>query len=69
MLGTDDASIPQETGRLYVEQMPNCYYVLVYDAGQALLTERPDALYAAVYDFVQRRGAFFVEHNSTAINP
>jgi hypothetical protein len=49
--------------------MPNCYYVLVYDAGQALLTERPDALYAAVYDFVQRRGAFIVEHQSTAINP
>ena len=69
MLGTDDASIPPETGRLYAEQMPNCYYVLVYDAGQALLTERPDALYAAVYDFVQRHGAFIVEHHSTAINP
>ncbi len=69
VLGTNDASIPPETGRRYVEQMPNCYYVLVYDAGQALLAERPEALYTAVYDFVQRRGAFIVEHNSTAINP
>lgn len=69
LLGTDDASVPPETGRRYVEQLPNCYYVLVYDAGQALLTERPDALYAAVSDFVQRRGAFIIERQSTAINP
>ena len=54
---------------MYVERIPNCYYVLVYDAGHAIETERPDALFAAVRDFAERRGTFVVERNSTALNP
>ena len=69
LIGTNDAAIPPETGRLYVERLPNCYYTLVYDAGQAIAAERPEALLAAVCDFVERRGAFIVERNSTAVNP
>ncbi len=69
LIGTNDAAIPPETGRLYVERLPNCYYTLVYDAGHAIAAERPEALLAAVCDFVERRGAFIVERNSTAINP
>jgi pimeloyl-ACP methyl ester carboxylesterase len=69
LIGTNDTTIPPETGRLYVERLPNCYYTLVYDAGQAIAAERPEALLAAVCDFVERRGAFIVERNSTAVNP
>lgn len=69
LIGTNDTTIPSETGRLYVERLPNCYYTLVYDAGRAIAVERPEALLAAVCDFVERRGTFIVERNSTAINP
>ncbi len=69
LFGTNDATIPPETGRMYVEQLPDCYYALMYDAGHAIETERPQALYEAVCDFVERRGSFIVERNSTAINP
>ncbi len=69
LLGTKDKVIPPETGRMYVERIPNCYYVLVYDAGHAIETERPEALFAAVRDFVERRETFVVERNSTALNP
>jgi pimeloyl-ACP methyl ester carboxylesterase len=69
LLGTNDEVLPPETGRMYVERIPNCYYVLVYDAGHAIAAERPDALCAAVSDFIERRGTFIVERESTAINP
>ena len=69
LLGTNDEILPAETGQRYVEQIPHCYYVLVYDAGHAIETDRPDALCTAVGDFVERRDAFIVEQNSTAINP
>lgn len=69
LIGTNDTTILPETGRIYVERMPNCYYTLVYDADHAIVAERPEALLAAVHDFVERHGAFIVERNSTAINP
>ena len=69
LIGTNDTTIPPETGRLYVERLPNCFYTLVYDAGRVIAEERPEALLAAVCDFVERRGTFIVERNSTAINP
>jgi pimeloyl-ACP methyl ester carboxylesterase len=69
LLGTNDKSIPPETGRTYVERLPDCYYLLVYDAGPAMETERPEALFEAVCDFIERRGTFIVERNNTAINP
>lgn len=67
--GTNDTSSPSETGRLYIERLPDGYYVLVYDAGHAVESERPEALFAAVRDFIEHRGAFIVEHKNMAINP
>jgi 4,5:9,10-diseco-3-hydroxy-5,9,17-trioxoandrosta-1(10),2-diene-4-oate hydrolase len=69
LVGTNDTSLPPETGRRYVEQLSNCYYVMVYDAGHAIEKERPEALATTVCDFVERRGAFIVESNSSALNP
>ena len=69
LLGTEDAVLPPETGRMYAERMANCYYVLVYDAGHEIGAERPEALFAAVRDFLERRETFIVSRGNTAINP
>lgn len=69
LFGTNDTAIPPETGRLYVERLPDCYYALTYDAGHDIAGERPEALSEAVSDFVERRGTFIVERNNTALNP
>jgi pimeloyl-ACP methyl ester carboxylesterase len=69
LLGTKDESIPPETGRMYVERLPNCYYALVYDAGQTIEADRPEALFAAVRDFLEQREAFIVSRKNTVINP
>ena len=69
LVGTEDQAIPRETGRMYVERMLHCYYVLVYDAGRAIEAERPDALFAVVRDFLERRETFIVKRPGTAFNP
>ena len=69
LFGTNDPAIPPETGRLYVERLPECYYALSYDAGHDIAGDRPEALSEAVSDFVERRGTFIVERNSTALHP
>jgi len=69
LVGTEDQTIPRETGRMYVERIPHCYYILVYDAGRAIEAERPDALFAVVRDFLERRETFIVKRPGTAFNP
>jgi pimeloyl-ACP methyl ester carboxylesterase len=69
LVGTEDQAIPRETGRMYVERMPHCYYVLVYDAGQEIEAERPDALFAVVHDFLERRETFIVKRPGHSIQP
>ena len=69
LLGTRDEVLPAETGRLYVERLPNCYYALVYDAGHEIEAERPEALFAAVCDFLEHRETFIVSRKNTVINP
>jgi pimeloyl-ACP methyl ester carboxylesterase len=44
VFGTADRVVPLAMGRTYRERMPNCHSVLVYDAGHAIATERPQAL-------------------------
>ena len=46
VFGTQDAVVPAEMGRVYREKMPNCNYVLVYDAGHEVGAERPKHLSA-----------------------
>jgi len=69
LVGTRDEILPAETGRLYVERLPNCYYALVYDAGHEIEAERPEALFAAVRDFLEQRETFVVSRKNTVINP
>ena len=69
VFGTNEKALPADAGQRYVERLANCYYTLLYDAGHDIATDRPQALFAAVRDFVERRGAFIVEQASTALNP
>jgi pimeloyl-ACP methyl ester carboxylesterase len=69
LIGTNDTTLAPTTGQTYVERIPGCYYMLVYDAGLAMETERPAAVFEAVSDFAERGGLFIVERNASAINP
>ena len=69
VFGTLDAMIPSEMGRVYREIMPNCNYVLVYDAGHEAGADRPEAVASLVSDFLERHEAFVVSRQSSVINP
>ncbi len=69
LFGTLDRVIPPEMGRFYREKLPNCHFVLVYDAGHALDADRPEAFAALVGDFLTRREAFIVPQHSGLIHP
>jgi pimeloyl-ACP methyl ester carboxylesterase len=69
VFGTRDALIPPEMGRLYRDKMPNCHFVLVYDAGHEVGAERPEAFTSLVSDFLERREAFIVSERSSLLYP
>jgi pimeloyl-ACP methyl ester carboxylesterase len=69
IFGTRDRVIPPQMGRVYREKMPNCHYVLVYDAGHEVGADRPEAFASLVADFLARREAFIVNQRSSLINP
>jgi len=52
VFGTADKVVPPAMGRTYRERMPNCHFVMVYDAGHAVATERPEALSNTIADFL-----------------
>jgi pimeloyl-ACP methyl ester carboxylesterase len=69
LFGTLDRVIPPEMGRHYKELIPNCNLVLVYDAGHAIGTDRPEAFADVVSDFIDRREAFVISRAETVIHP
>ncbi|MGE3271684.1 MAG: alpha/beta fold hydrolase, partial [Chloroflexota bacterium] len=69
LFGTDDQVIPPEMGRLYRQIMPNCHFVLVYDAGHAIDADRPEAFVSLVTDFLERHEQFVVTRTSSLIHP
>jgi pimeloyl-ACP methyl ester carboxylesterase len=69
VFGTQDAVVPAAMGRVYREKMPNCHYVLVYDAGHEVGADRPEAFASLVSDFLERREAFIVNATSSLLNP
>jgi pimeloyl-ACP methyl ester carboxylesterase len=60
LFGTDDRTIPPETGRLYKERLSDCSFALVYQAGHIIRRDRPDAFTRLVSDFLERGPAFLV---------
>jgi pimeloyl-ACP methyl ester carboxylesterase len=69
VFGTADKVVPPEMGRTYRERMPNCHYVMVYDAGHAVAAERPEALTNTITDFLDLRETFVVSRRDGRINP
>lgn len=69
LFGTRDQVAAPEAGRVYARRIPKCFYTLVYDAGHDLGTDRPQALYAIVRDFLEHREKFVIAHESSVINP
>jgi pimeloyl-ACP methyl ester carboxylesterase len=69
LFGTRDALIPPTMGRVYGELIPNCHFVLVYDAGHAISFDRAEAFVGLVTDFLERHAAFVVQQDSALINP
>jgi pimeloyl-ACP methyl ester carboxylesterase len=69
VFGTADKVVSPAMGRTYRERMPNCHYVLVYDAGHAVAEERPEALTNIITDFLDLRETFIVSRRDSRINP
>jgi pimeloyl-ACP methyl ester carboxylesterase len=69
VFGTADKVVPPEMGRTYREQIPNCHYVLVYDAGHAVAAERPEALTNTIIDFLDLGETFIVSRRDGRVNP
>ena len=64
VFGTLDKVIPPEMGRIYRELLPNCAFILVYDAGHQVDGDRPEAFVALATDFLQRQMGFLVASES-----
>jgi len=69
LFGTRDGVIPPAMGRVYVELIPDAHLVFVYDAGHALMVERPEAFTEVVTDFLERTDAFIISRTKTVIYP
>jgi pimeloyl-ACP methyl ester carboxylesterase len=69
MFGTRDRVIPPDMGRLYREKLPNCHFMMFYDAAHALDADRPEAFAAVTGDFLDRHEAFIVKTSSDLLNP
>lgn len=69
LFGTEDRIAPCETAHRYRTAMPNCSVVMVYDAGHAIDTDRPEAVAAVVEDFLARHEGFLVRRTSGLIHP
>jgi pimeloyl-ACP methyl ester carboxylesterase len=69
LFGTEDALISPEMGHIYMELLPNCSLVFIYDAGHEAGAERPEAFAEAVIDFLDRREAFVISEKDTVLYP
>jgi 4,5:9,10-diseco-3-hydroxy-5,9,17-trioxoandrosta-1(10),2-diene-4-oate hydrolase len=67
--GTEDRMIPPEMGRVYVEKLPNAFFVLLYDAGHEADAERPEAFTDLAVEFIDRREGFVVNDRSGVVHP
>jgi pimeloyl-ACP methyl ester carboxylesterase len=69
LFGTQDQVIPPDMGRVYKELIANAHLMFVYDAGHALMVERPEAFAEAVADFLERTDAFVISRTKTVVFP
>jgi pimeloyl-ACP methyl ester carboxylesterase len=69
LCGTRSESVAPARGRLYKALLPGGHLVFVYDAGDAIGADRPEAFAEVVGDFLERREAFVINRAATMIHP
>jgi pimeloyl-ACP methyl ester carboxylesterase len=69
LFGTEDRLTPPELGRHYREILPDCQFVIVYDAAHAIYDDRPEAFAAIVDDFLEHHDQFVVRRESGLLYP
>jgi pimeloyl-ACP methyl ester carboxylesterase len=69
VFGLNDRLVAGEAAGIYRENIPRCHVSIVYDAGHAIVAERPDALIDVVSDYVERQETFIVSKVEGVINP
>jgi pimeloyl-ACP methyl ester carboxylesterase len=69
LFGTEDRLTPPELGRIYRELLPQCHFVIVYDAAHVIFADRPEAFAAIVGDFLERRAEFVMRRESGLLYP
>jgi len=66
LCGTKDQSA---AGDRYRTLLPDCHFMLVYDAGPAIGAERPEALAFIAREFFERRDLFLVSRENGRVFP
>jgi pimeloyl-ACP methyl ester carboxylesterase len=69
LIGTRDGVVSAEWGREYMRLLPNCNFMLVYDAAHEIASDRPEAFASTVQDFLARGDAFVVGRRNTVLYP
>jgi pimeloyl-ACP methyl ester carboxylesterase len=69
LFGTEDTTVPADTGRRYKALVPGSHLVFVYAASHAIAADRPEAFVEVVSDFLERHEAFVVSRTRTVILP
>jgi len=69
LVGTKDNSVGEPATPPFADRISECYPMLVYDCGPDMMVERPAALFEAVADFLERRGRFILERQTSIISP
>lgn len=67
--GTRGTASPPEAGSPYRARVRGSHYVLVYDAGDAIDADRPEATASVAGDFLARRERFIIASASGLIHP
>jgi len=69
LVGTRGAAGLPPSARLLRKAMPHCHVMFVYDAGQKLDDERPEAVAAALAEFAHSRERYLVTTRSGLLHP
>lgn len=69
VFGLNDRLVDPAAASIYREKISNCHASIVYDAGHAIVAERPEALVDVVSDYVERQETFIVGKGAGVINP
>jgi pimeloyl-ACP methyl ester carboxylesterase len=69
LVGTRDTSGAIEAGRLCREGIASCHLSFVYDAGHALIHDRPQACLDAIIQFLREGEQFIISNESQLIRP